>query len=366
MQKLVQTFNQKKVLVTGHTGFKGSWLSTWLLDLGAEVFGISSSIPTVPSHFSSLNLHNNINDLRCDIRDNSQFKKLVLDIKPDFVFHLAAQSLVGKSYEEPLCTWQTNSLGTVNVLESLRELKTKCTAIFITSDKAYRNNEWLWGYRENDVLGGNDPYSASKASAELAINSYVHSFFKKGGVIKIAIGRAGNVIGGGDWADHRIVPDCARAWSKNEILPIRRPHATRPWQHVLEPLSGYLTLANVLSENDELHGEAFNFGPQSNQNYSVADLADEMKKHWDQANWVDKSCEDNSFYESKLLKLNCDKALHILNWRSIWDFNATIRETAVWYKTYYSNLNNSMAEISLSQIHNYVLCAKNQGVSWAK
>ncbi len=366
MHSLNQTFYSKKVIVTGHTGFKGSWLSKWLVTLGAEIYGVSIDVPSHPSHFSVIGLDREINDIRLDIKDTRHLNQLFLDIKPDFVFHLAAQSLVGKSYENPPDTWQVNTIGTMNVLEALRQLKNQCVVVLITSDKAYKNNEWIWGYRENDALGGNDPYSASKASAELVINSYIHSFFEKEGNIRIGIGRAGNVIGGGDWADRRIVPDCARSWAQNQIVPIRNPNATRPWQHVLEPLSGYLALAGCLHKNNEFHGEAFNFGPQSNHDYSVADLANEMKIHWNQAQWINTSQEADNFYESKLLKLNCDKALHLLDWRSIWDFNTTVRETALWYKKYYASPKALMTKFTLAQISDYTSCANKLGLSWAK
>jgi len=359
-----KVFNGSKVLVTGHTGFKGSWLSLWLAQLGADVHGVSLSIPTSPSNFETSSLSEYINDHRLDICDGSSFNSLVKDIKPDFFFHLAAQPLVRLSYAEPALTWQTNAIGTVNALNSLRDLENPCVAVFITSDKCYDNVEWAWGYRETDALGGPDPYSASKGAAELAIKSFVQSYFKRDGVIRVGVGRAGNVIGGGDWAADRIVPDCMRAWGKSEVLQLRNPHATRPWQHVLEPLSGYLTLASSLCGGSQLHGEAFNFGPLAQQNYSVADLISKMAESWNKVRWVDSSEGKSGPHESGLLKLNCDKALHYLNWHAVWDFEETVKETVGWYKNFYQNPSLSTHQFTLQQILSYSASAKKQGMKW--
>jgi len=361
-----EIFKDKKVIVTGHTGFKGTWLSLWLTHLGAEVFGVSINIPTNPSHFISAELDKKINDYRADIRDAEKLKELFRKIQPDFVFHMAAQPLVRRSYENPLETWQTNTIGTVNMLDALRELRNPCTAIVITSDKCYDNVEWVWGYRETDALGGPDPYSASKGAAELAIRSYVRSYFPADGPIRIGIGRAGNVIGGGDWAEDRIVPDCICSWSKGETVSLRNPNATRPWQHVLEPLSGYLSLATALYAGPELHGQAFNFGPPAQQNHLVGELVTEMAKHWNQVRWKDVSGSHGGPHESALLKLNCDKALHYLGWRAAWDFKTTVQHTVLWYRSYYENPEKSIEAISLKDIHRYVDSAKTQGVLWAK
>ncbi len=271
--QLQKIFSGSKVLITGHTGFKGSWLSLWLSGLGANVTGVSLDIPTEPSHFLSGSINEMLaKDLRLDIRDSAAMKDLIKVLQPDFVFHLAAQPIVRRSYADPVESWQTNTLGTVNILQALRGLEKACTAVFITSDKCYDNVEWEWGYRETDALGGPDPYSASKGAAELAIRSYVRSYFPADGNIRIGVGRAGNVIGGGDWALDRIVPDCVRAWSRGENVELRNPAATRPWQHVLEPLSGYLNLALALKKDNKLHGEPFNFGPPAQQNHSVGEL----------------------------------------------------------------------------------------------
>ena len=253
----------------------------------------------------------------------------------------------------------------MNVLEGLRELQKKCTAIFITSDKCYDNVEWEWGYRERDALGGPDPYSASKGAAELAISSYVRSYFPREGEVRIGIGRAGNVIGGGDWAPDRIVPDCVKAWSRGESVEIRNPGATRPWQHVLEPLSGYLNLAMDLHNNINLHGEPFNFGPPAQQNQSVGELVTAMSNYWSKVHWTDTSAKHGGPYESKLLKLNCDKALYHLKWRAIWGFEETVRETALWYENYYSGSSQSVREFSLNQINHYMDDAKQKNLLWA-
>ena len=279
MKENLKIFKNKKILITGHTGFKGSWLSLWFKSLGADVMGVSIDIPTKPSHFKLINLEKKIKNKFVDITDLKKLKKIFISFKPDYVFHLAAQSLVKKSYKNPLLTYYTNAIGTLNVMESLKSLKNNCIAVIITSDKSYKNLEIKRGYKETDVLGGADPYSASKASAELIIQSYFKSYLNNKKNIRIAVARAGNVIGGGDWAKDRIVPDCIRSWSKNNAVDIRNPSATRPWQHVLEPLSGYLHLANSLSNDSNLNGEAFNFGPQFSNNFSVEELVNEMKIH---------------------------------------------------------------------------------------
>lgn len=362
----LSVFNGAQVLVTGHTGFKGSWLTLWLTQLGARISGASLGIPSEPSHFSAGRLSDRVDDHRLDIRDGAVLKALVEQVQPDFVFHLAAQALVRRSYADPTDTWQTNAMGTINVLEALRGLEKTCVAVLITSDKCYDNVEWVWGYRETDALGGPDPYSASKGAAELAIRSYVRSFFPADGAVRIGVGRAGNVIGGGDWAEDRIVPDCMRAWSRGETVPLRNPLATRPWQHVLEPLSGYLNLAVKLKETASLHGEAFNFGPPAQQGHSVGELVAAMSGHWDQVRFEDVSAQYGGPYESGLLKLNCDKALHHLRWRAVWDFDATVRETALWYRRYYEQPSQSIADFSLGQIQAYVDVARAQGLAWAK
>jgi CDP-glucose 4,6-dehydratase len=360
----VNIFQNKTVLITGHTGFKGSWLSVWLESLGAKVVGASLEPPSQPSHFEAVGLSEIIEDHCVDIRDGDALKEFVSQTQPDFVFHLAAQALVRQSYDDPVVTYQTNSMGTLNLLEALRSLKKKCTTVLITSDKCYNNVEWIWGYRETDELGGPDPYSASKGAAELVIRSHVKSFFPKDGFVRIAVGRAGNVIGGGDWASDRIVPDCVRSWARGKTVELRNPKATRPWQHVLEPLSGYLTLAAELYKNSELHGEPFNFGPPTHQNHTVLELVQAMSSHWEQVRWEDNSDTKEQPYESGLLKLNCDKALHHLRWQAILSFQETVRMTAEWYRSYYENP-STIRDVTLSHIREYEGFAKDKKIRWA-
>lgn len=359
-------FNNKTVVLTGHTGFKGSWLTAWLKQLGAKVVGIALNPPTEPSHFSVARLSEGISDYRIDIRNSTELQEVIVNAQPDFVFHLAAQALVRRSYDDPIETWGINVLGTLHVLEALRKLDKPCAAVIITSDKCYDNVEWVWGYRETDAMGGPDPYSASKAAAELAIRSHIKSYFpKETSKIRIASARAGNVIGGGDWADHRIVPDCVKAWSNNNLVELRNPHSTRPWQHVLEPLSGYLTLAMALTQRPELHGQPFNFGPQTQQNHSVLALVQQMALYWDQVRWQDVSDLAAGPYESGLLKLNCDKALHFLQWHAVMGFEDTVRMTAEWYRGYYHQP-AQIAALTAAQITNYTAIAKQQRLGWAE
>ena len=246
MQGLTKLFKDSKIIITGHTGFKGSWLTMWLRILGGDIYGLSDDQYTNPSHFKVLQLEDQINNYKIDIKETNNTVNLIKEIKPDFIFHLAAQPIIKESYLDPIKTWKTNTIGTLNILEGLRKLDKECIAILITSDKCYENVEWIYGYRETDKLGGIDPYSSSKAAAEIAISSYLRSFFTNDHPVRIGIGRAGNVIGGGDWAENRIVPDAIRSWTKDNSVKLRNPNSTRPWQHVLEPLSGYLTLAKKI------------------------------------------------------------------------------------------------------------------------
>jgi CDP-glucose 4,6-dehydratase len=360
-------FKGKKIIITGHTGFKGSWLCTWLSYLGANVVGVSHDIISIPSNFSASKVSSFVDDRWLDIRDTNAIKLLIDEIQPDFVFHLAAQALVRPSYENPIEAMTTNAIGSANVLDALRCLDKKVVAVMITSDKAYDNVEWVWGYRETDRLGGKDPYSASKGMAELAIRSYIESFFNKPeSNVRVGITRAGNVIGGGDWAIDRIVPDCIKAWSDNKTVDIRSPWATRPWQHVLEPLSGYIALAVDLDENSNNHGEAYNFGPSSDQNYPVSKLIDEMSKYWDQVKWNDISKGGDHVHEAGLLKLNCDKVLFDLDWHSTLQFEETVKMTVEWYKHYYQNQEKSMYDFTIDQIDEYTKLANLRGIAWAK
>ena len=360
------TFKNKKILITGHSGFKGSWLSIWLNHLGANVFGLSDGIVSNPSNYLVSSIPDFVNDIKVDIRDGDQVKSVIKKIQPDFVFHLAAKALVKHSYNHPIDTFTSNVNGTINLLDSLKDIDKKIIAVMITSDKSYDNLEWPWGYRENDRLGGKDPYSASKGMAELAIRSYVDSYFKSLSNIRIGIARAGNVIGGGDWAQDRIVPDCMVAWANDKTVKIRSPHSTRPWQHVLEPLSGYLCLAKNLNLESKNHGEAYNFGPASDQNYSVGKLIEEMSKYWNKVRWKDVSKDSNHVHEAGLLKLNCDKALFDLDWRSTLNFHETVKMTIEWYKHYYQNKTQSMYDFTLGQINTYIETAKKNNFTWTE
>jgi CDP-glucose 4,6-dehydratase len=359
-------YNGKTVLVTGHTGFKGAWLTSWLIKLGAKVVGLSIDIPTNPSLFEELGLSNKITDYRMDIRDLEKLKEVVISEKPDFVFHLAAQPIVSLSYSDPVNTFSTNILGTVHVLESLRYLKNKCTAIIITSDKCYDNVEWVWGYKETDHLGGKDIYSGSKGAAEIVFKSYYHSFFKNNSNIRIASARAGNVIGGGDWAKDRIVPDCMLAWLNGNAVEIRSPSATRPWQHVLEPLSGYLNLGQELSIDESLNGESFNFGPKSEHSQTVVALLEDLSKHWkiEDPDKVYKITDNILFHEAGLLKLNCDKALFSLKWLPTLEYDKLIAFTSLWYFEFYQNNHEGMFNYTLNQIEEYQDLAVQKQIKW--
>ncbi|MBU0925265.1 CDP-glucose 4,6-dehydratase [bacterium] len=361
-------YKGKKVLVTGHTGFKGSWLTTWLVKLGANIVGISKDIPTKPSMFEELKLEDIIKHYQEDIRDLSKMIEIISTEKPEFLFHLAAQPIVSTSYSEPIETISSNVMGTANILEALNVSNHKCTAIIITSDKAYDNVEQVWGYKEDDKMGGKDIYSGSKGAAELIIKSYYYSFFKLQGCnIKLAIGRAGNVIGGGDWAKDRIVVDCMIAWSNKKLVEIRAPKATRPWQHVLEPLSGYLNLGAELYANNSLHGEAFNFGPRAEQNHTVEELLVDLSKYWDFKNLNDayKVTGNIPFHEAGLLKLNCDKSLFYLKWQANLEYNDTIKFTSEWYYDFYKTDKNILDK-TLEQIDEYEAMAKNKGLKWTE
>jgi CDP-glucose 4,6-dehydratase len=361
-------YEGKKIIVTGHTGFKGSWLSLWLKLMKAEVYGISIDIPTKPSLFETANIHSQIESHIEDIRNLDAVKKMFTDVQPDFVFHLAAQPIVKRAYENPVECMTTNVIGTVNILESLRSLQNQCIAVMITSDKCYDNVEWIWGYRETDHLGGKDPYSASKGAAELMIKTYYHSYFSKNSLIKISSVRAGNVIGGGDWAANRIVPDCFNAWSNNKRVVIRNPSATRPWQHVLEPLSGYLRTGELLAlpEKNSINGEAFNFGPSADQNYSVIDLIGKLAEQWDPNNKDILETESSDFHEAGLLKLNIDKALHYLGWQPTLNFSETATYTSDWYKEFYQANQKGMLQFTNNQIEMYAQQAKSNNAVWCR
>jgi CDP-glucose 4,6-dehydratase len=360
------TYRGKRVLITGHTGFKGSWLSEWLLYLGAEVVGYALPLQPHEKLFRQLNLSRRIAaDEQGDIRDFVRIREVINSFRPEFVFHLAAQPLVRASYIQPVETFSTNVMGTVNVLEAVRSAGNSCTIIAVTTDKCYENREWLHAYREEDAIGGHDPYSASKGCAELAISAYRRSFFSDNPVVRLASARAGNVIGGGDWASDRIVPDCIRTLSNGGVIPVRNKQATRPWQHVLEPLSGYLWLGALLHsaislDRIKLLSSAFNFGPALASNRTVAELVAELLKYWPGA-WRDQS-DPNAPYEASRLNLSINKAYHILPWAPTWGFARTVQETVDWYLSVHGG--DSVAAKTIRQIQIYSSDAGSVGHSW--
>ena len=354
MIKNLSLFKNKTVIITGHTGFKGSWLSIWLNHLGAKVIGVSNNVPTKPSNFILNNLKRRIKDVKGDIRDEKKLFSLFKKYKPDYIFHLAAQSLVKKSYFHSRYTFETNSIGTLNILEALKKYNSRkiCSVVILTSDKSYRNLELERGYKENDVLGGYDPYSASKACAELIIQCYLKSFFEKKEKIKISVARAGNVIGGGDWSENRIVPDCIRSIIYKKNLILRFPNSTRPWQHVLEAIYGYMILALKQKKNKKISSNVFNFGPNNKTSTKVIDLIKKIKKQWGSLNWrIIKS--NKVLYESKLLKLNSGKAYKILKWKCFMNVDETINMVVNWYKFYLSNQKKDMYNFSVKQIKEF-------------
>lgn len=360
-------YRGRRVLVTGHTGFKGSWLSAWLVRLGASVAGYAQGVPTTPSHFEAAGLREHVRHYDGDIRDRARVAQVLDDFQPEIVFHLAAQALVRQSYADPVTTFETNALGTLNVLEGARTRDGIRAVVLITSDKAYRNAEWVWGYRESDALGGDDPYSGSKACAEMVAHAYAQSFFRpETGLAAVATTRAGNVIGGGDWAADRIVPDCVRAWAGGAPVRIRDPRATRPWQHVLEPLSGYLTLGWHLWRRDpRASGQAYNFGPDATVNQSVEELIAALAREWPGAAWEVTPGSAGEPREANRLKLCCDRALAELDWRPVLSFSENVRFTAEWYRDYYSHGGSGLVRTS-EQITAYLELAQQSGLAWTR
>jgi CDP-glucose 4,6-dehydratase len=396
----------KTVFLTGHTGFKGAWLAHWLLKLGARVHGFALTPPTSPALFDLLGLAGRLEHQMADLRDAAAVKQAVAAAQPDFVFHLAAQAILRASYDDPVETYATNVMGTLHVLEALRELKKPCAAVVVTTDKCYENREWVYGYREEDPLGGYDPYSSSKAAVEIAVSAWRRSFFG-GHPVAIATARAGNVIGGGDWAKDRIVPDCVRTLQANRPVPVRNRTSRRPWQHVLEPLSGYLWLAARMldsvegrvssaeppfhkplgapasppasSQRTDLPGghsdapsghppldpqlaSAFNFGPTHESNRTVEELVLEVLKHWP-GRWEDKS-DPNAVHEARLLQLATDKAHALLGWSPVWDFPMAIEQTVGWYRRVAKDSRAAVA-VTSSQIEQYEADAAKAGLPWA-
>lgn len=357
-------FAGARVLVTGHTGFKGSWLCEWLLALGAEVTGFALEPDTVPSLFRQLDLTVRLRHHVGDIRSPEAVARIVLESRPQFVFHLAAQPLVRRSYREARYTWETNVMGTIHVLEALRRLDEPCAAVIVTSDKCYENRDWYYGYRENDPLGGHDPYSSSKAGAELAVSSWRGSFFGAGHPVRIASARAGNVIGGGDWSEDRIVPDCIRALSRGELIQVRNPTATRPWQHVLEPDSGYLALAAALAmrPDDRRLESAFNIGPGPDADQPVRNLVDAVLRHWS-GTWTDLSTGPAP-HEASRLQLDTGKVQAIVGWQPTWRFLEAVERTVAWYRDTLGD-SNSVRERTLRDIIAYEQAASSAGIDWA-
>jgi CDP-glucose 4,6-dehydratase len=354
-------YKNRKVLLTGHTGFKGSWLALWLKRLGANVVGYSLNPNTQPSHFELMNI--DMTSHFSDINNIEKMQEVFSDFQPEIVFHLAAQPIVLESYKTPVQTFQTNAIGTANVLECCRNTASVKAIVVITTDKVYENNEWTWGYREIDRLGGYDPYSASKACTEIVCSSFRNSFFnlkdyKYKHQILLATARAGNVIGGGDWAEYRLIPDLMKAYAKGEKLIIRNPNAIRPWQHVLEPLAGYLMLGQQLLEEKTEFADAWNFGPSEENCVPVSRLIEIVQKTCD---GVEVELVKNNLHEANFLKLDCSKALHFLKWKPIWEIETTLRKTVDWYKEFYQSGTIS----SEKDINNYILDAQHKNINWA-
>lgn len=360
-------YRGKKVLVTGHTGFKGSWLSYWLTKLGALVSGYALTPETKPSHYTSLNL--DMNSKIGDIRNQKEFTNHLNEFDPDIIFHLASQTLVLYSYKNPYLTYQTNIIGTLNLLEGIRALKNLKALINITTDKVYKNENWLYPYRENDHLGGEDPYSASKACVEILTNSYRTSYFnvkdyKKKHNILIATARAGNVIGGGDWANYRLIPDLVKACVNGNAVKIRNPHAVRPWQHVLDALSGYLLLGQRLLEGEQNLADAWNFGPSNYDFIEVIDIVNIFEKYWTSLTFLEKTVlkDKEDYLEYEVLKLDSSKALSKLSWRPTWSIDKTFFKTVEWYKNFYQgNLLNTKDDIL-----EYTSDAKSKNLIWTR
>jgi len=351
-QLLKKFYNNKVVFVTGATGFKGSWLCILLKKLGAKVIGYSLPPERKNDLFVKANIKSVIDSNHFDdIYNYDQLDKVFKKFKPEIVFHLAAQALVRHSYKQPKQTYQTNVMGSINLLELVRKNEFVKSFIYVTSDKVYKNKEWIWGYRENDELGGHDPYSASKAVAEIVFNSYLQSFFYENQVQGLASVRAGNVIGGGDWATDRIIPDCIRSISNDSTIEVRSPYAVRPWQHVLEPLSGYLLLAKELYDNPNKFKGSWNFGPNTSSVRTVKELTEKVIDIF-QKGRINFNKNTTNLHEANLLHLNCDKSNQFLNWYPKWDFNNTIDVTVEWYKKFIDNKESAL-DLTNNDINKY-------------
>ena len=357
-------YKGKRVLVTGHTGFKGSWLSIWLKELGADVIGYSLKPPSDPSNFEVCNLESRITHIHGDVRNLGQLLEVFKKYKPEIVFHLAAQPLVRYSYIDPHTTYDTNVMGTVNVLETVRQTKSVRVVVIITSDKCYENKEWVWGYRESDSMGGNDPYSSSKGCAELVTNAYRQSFFNTERYeehhVAISSVRAGNVIGGGDWGEDRLIPDCVRALSDEKPVLIRNPKAIRPWQHVLDPLGGYLLLGAGLWTDGPRYACAWNFGPSDMEVLTVEEVVKKFLQYWGKGDFTHSSSRNLSgpatvLHEANRLKLDCSKARSLLKWTPVYGIDHALKKTVEWYKLYYSGASkDKIYEENTLQIAKYM------------
>ena len=350
MSDVLNNFENKKVFITGHTGFKGTWLSFLLRELGADVMGYALSPEPGPNHFDLLNLSDRLIHAEGDIRNADKLRKAINDFQPEYVFHLAAQALVKRSYDDPAATFESNVMGSVNLLDAVRECESIRSLVYITSDKCYENHEWIWGYRENDMLGGHDPYSASKAAAEIVFSAYSRSFFTSRPELGAASTRAGNVIGGGDWAADRIIPDCIKAIDDNKPIYLRNPAATRPWQHVLEPISGYLMLAAKLYDNPQEFKGSWNFGPSSTDVRTVQEVAEIITKYLGRGK-IEMDTSKKHHHEANLLQLNCDKAHQLLDWYPRWDADKTLEATAQWYRAYFDG--DKAEDITRKQLQDY-------------
>ena len=350
----LEFWKQKKVLITGHTGFKGSWLSLVLQHLGAEVVGYSLPPPTTTNLYELANIGDGIQAVHGDVRDLDQFKQVLIDYSPAAVIHMAAQSLVYQSYQDPIETYETNVIGTAKVLEAIRQVGGVKAVVVVTSDKCYSNREWVWGYREEDAMGGYDPYSSSKGCAELVTAAFRQSFFNSGNhnpSVQVASARAGNVIGGGDWAENRLVPDLMQALLAGRPALIRNPKATRPWQHVLDPLSGYMSLVEKLSIDGSDYAEGWNFGPRDEDAKPVSWIAQRLTELWQgESGW---QVDDNEHpHEAHYLKLDCSKAAAKLGWRPRWNIDQALDATVQWYKTYQSG--QDLRDLMIRQIQSYL------------
>ncbi|MHA2278830.1 MAG: CDP-glucose 4,6-dehydratase [Candidatus Kariarchaeaceae archaeon] len=356
-------YKDKTVLVTGHTGFKGSWLAIWLKSLGANVIGFALPPNTDPNNFDQSNLKEKIVHIEGDIRNPKGLLSVFDKHKPEIVFHLAAQPIVRLSYEEPHTTYETNVMGLINLCEAIKSTSSVKSIVNVTSDKCYENNEWVWGYRETDPVGGKDPYSSSKACAEIITNAYRHSFFQKNN-IAVASARAGNIVGGGDWSLDRIIPDFIKAMTKNESLYLRNPNAIRPWQYVLEPLSGYLLLGSLIHTDQNKYSSAWNFGPNISQNLPVKELVEQMINYWGSGDWKLDPDAINQPHEAQMLTLDCNKAHQILKWIPVLSVEDTFKKTVEWYKNFYGNKTNAF-ELCIKQINEYVELARKKRVEWS-